>query len=131
MLAGALPASVLGLVFGPLLILATCFTLTLMRDNVLAQALHQHFLDCSQYAKILARTAKQSRQELHITGLSDSAKSLILSLLHHEVGRPFFRVAADHNHAARYQQEISNLSRYKVLIYPASEVSPYEQVLHS
>ncbi|MBX9688506.1 MAG: transcription-repair coupling factor [Candidatus Obscuribacterales bacterium] len=102
-----------------------------MRDNVLAQALHQHFLDCPQYAKILARTAKQSQQELNITGLSDSAKSLILSLLHHEIRRPFFLVAADHNHAARYQQELSNLSRYKVLLYPASEVSPYEQVLHS
>ena len=102
-----------------------------MRDNVLAQALHQHFLDCPQYAKILARTAKQSRQELHITGLSDSAKSLILSLLHHEVRRPFFLVAPDHNHAARYHQELSNLSKYKVLMYPASEVSPYEQVLHS
>lgn len=102
-----------------------------MRDNVLAQALHQHFLDCPQYAKILARTAKQSRQELHITGLSDSAKSLILALLHHEIRRPFFLVAADHNHAARYHQELSNLSKYKVLMYPASEVSPYEQVLHS
>lgn len=102
-----------------------------MRDNVLAQALHQHFLDCPQYAKILARTAKFSRQDLHITGLSDSAKSLILSLLHHEIRRPFFLVAPDHNHAARYQQELSNLSRYKVLLYPASEVSPYEQVLHS
>lgn len=102
-----------------------------MRDNVLAQALHQHFLDCPQYAKILARTAKHSRQELHITGLSDSAKSLILSLLHHEIRRPLFLVAEDHNHAARYQQELSNLSRYRVLLYPASEVSPYEQVLHS
>ena len=102
-----------------------------MRDNVLAQALHQHFLDCPQYAKILARTAKQSRQETHITGLSDSAKSLILSLLHHEIRRPFFLVAPDHNHASRYQQELSNLSKYKVLMFPASEVSPYEQVLHS
>jgi transcription-repair coupling factor (superfamily II helicase) len=102
-----------------------------MRDNVLAQALHQHFLDCPQYAKILARTARQSRQELHVTGLSDSAKSLVLSLLHHEIRRPLFLVAADHHHAARYQQELSNLSRYRVLLYPASEVSPYEQVLHS
>ncbi len=102
-----------------------------MRDNVLAQALHQHFLHCPQYAKILARTAKHSKQELHITGLSDSAKSLVLSLLHHEIRRPFFLVAPDHHHAARYHQELSNLSRYNVLLYPASEVSPYEQVLHS
>ncbi len=102
-----------------------------MRDNVLAQALHQHFLDCSQYAKILARTAKHSRQELHITGLSDSAKSLVLSLLHHEIKRPFFLVAQDHHHAARYHQEIANLSRFNVFLYPASEVSPYEQVLQS
>lgn len=102
-----------------------------MRDNVLAQALHQHFLDCPQYAKILARTARQSKQELHITGLSDSAKSLVLSLLHHEIKRPIFLIAPDHHHAARYHQEIANLSRYKAFLFPASEVSPYEQVLHS
>lgn len=102
-----------------------------MRDNVLAQVLHQRFLECSQYAKLLARTAPQAaRGEVHVTGLSDSAKSLILALLHHEVRRPFFVIASDNHHAARYHQEISNLSRYPVFFYPASEVSPYEQVLH-
>lgn len=102
-----------------------------MRDNMLAQVLHPRFLECSQYAKLLARTARAARGELHITGLSDSAKSLILALLHHEVKRPFFLVATDQNHASRYFQEISNLSRFPVFLYPASEVSPYEQVLHS
>lgn len=102
-----------------------------MPDNILARALHQHFLHCPQYAKILARTAKHSARELHITGLSDSAKALVLSLLHHEVKRPFFLVTADHHHAARYHQEIANLSRFKTFLYPSSEVSPYEQVLHS
>lgn len=103
-----------------------------MRDNVLAQVLHQRFIDCPQYAKLLARTApRAARGELHVTGLSDSAKSLILSLLHHEVRRPFFLVASDNHHAARYHQEITNLSRYPVFFYPASEVSPYEQVLLS
>ena len=102
-----------------------------MRENVLAQVLHQSFLECSQYAKLLARTAPQAaRGEVHVTGLSDSAKSLILSLLHHEVRRPFFVIASDNHHAARYHQEIANLSRYPVFFYPASEVSPYEQVLH-
>jgi transcription-repair coupling factor (superfamily II helicase) len=102
-----------------------------MRDNVLAQVLHQRFLECSQYAKLLARTAPQAaRGEVHVTGLSDSAKSLILSLLHHEVKRPFFLVASDNHHASRYHQEISHLSRFPVFLYPASEVSPYEQVLH-
>lgn len=102
-----------------------------MRENVLAQVLHQSFLECSQYARLLARTAPQAaRGEVHVTGLSDSAKSLILSLLHHEVRRPFFVIASDNHHAARYHQEISNLSRYPVFFYPASEVSPYEQVLH-
>src|SRR4051812_14267699 len=101
-----------------------------MRDNVLAQVLHQRFLECSQYAKLLARTAPQAaRGEVHVTGLSDSAKSLILSLLHHEVKRPFFLVASDNHHASRYHQEIAHLSRFPVFFYPASEVSPYEQVL--
>jgi transcription-repair coupling factor (superfamily II helicase) len=103
----------------------------MMRDNILAQLLHQRFLECPQYAKLLARTAPQaSNGEVHVTGLADSAKSLILSLLHHEVKRPFFLVAPDNHHAARYHQEISNLSRFPVFFYPASEVSPYEQVLH-
>jgi transcription-repair coupling factor (superfamily II helicase) len=102
-----------------------------MRENILAQVLHQRFLECPQYAKLLARTAPPAaRGEVHVTGLSDSAKSLILSLLHHEVKRPFFLVASDNHHAARYHQEIANLSRFPVFFYPASEVSPYEQVLH-
>ncbi len=104
----------------------------LMRDNVLAQVLHQSFFECPQYARLLSRTApKAARGELHVTGLSDSAKSLILALLHHEVKRPFFLIAPDNHHANSYHQEISNLSRFPVFLYPASEVSPYEQVLHS
>ncbi len=102
-----------------------------MRDNVLASQLHQRFLDCPQYARLLARTARASQSEVHISGLSDSAKSLILSLLLHEVKRPFFLVAADNHQATRYYQEIVNLCRYPVYFYPASEVSPYEQVLSS
>lgn len=103
-----------------------------MRENVLAQVLHPSFLECPQYARLLARTAPQAAQgEVHVTGLSDSAKSLITALLHHEVKRPFFLVASDNHHAARYHQEITNLSRFPVFFYPNSEVSPYEQVLQS
>lgn len=102
-----------------------------MRDNYLAQALHQQFLDCKQYAKLLSRTAKASGTEVHITGLLDSAKSLVCSLLLHEVKRPIFLITADHHHATRYLEEIGNLSRYRTFLYPVSEVSPYEQVLHS
>lgn len=102
-----------------------------MRDNVLASQLHQRFLDCPQYARLLARTARASRFEVHISGLSDSAKALILSLLIHEVKRPFILVASDNHQATRYFQEITNLCRYPVFLYPGSEVSPYEQVLSS
>jgi len=102
-----------------------------MSENLLASALHQRFLDCPQYARLLARTARAYQGELQIAGLSDSAKSLILSLLLHEVKRPFFLVASDNHQAARYYQELSNLSSHPVFLYPASEVSPYEQVLSS
>ncbi|HEY9713390.1 MAG TPA: hypothetical protein V6C72_07960, partial [Chroococcales cyanobacterium] len=60
-----------------------------MRENALATALHQRFLDCSQYARLLARTARASNNELNIAGLTDSAKSLILSVLMQAVKRPF------------------------------------------
>ncbi len=52
-------------------------------------------------------------------------------MLIHEVKRPFFFVVPDNHVAARYHQELANLSRYPVYFYPQSEVSPYEQVLSS
>lgn len=102
-----------------------------MPDNVLATVLHQRFLDSPHYARLLARTARAAVGELNILGLTDSAKSMILSMLLHEVKRPFFFIAQDNHQAARYQQELSNLTRYPVYLYPASEVSAYEQVLSS
>lgn len=102
-----------------------------MRENALATALHQRFLDCPQYARLLARTARASASELNIAALTDSAKTLILSMLMHEIKRPLFLIVADNHIGARFQQELVNLSRYPVFFYPASEVSPYEQVLSS
>jgi transcription-repair coupling factor (superfamily II helicase) len=102
-----------------------------MKDNVLSTALQQRFLHCPQYARLLARTARGAGGELHVTGLADSAKSLVVSMLFQEVRRPFFLVTSDSHQADRYYQEISNLSRFPVFLYPASEVSPYEQVLSS
>jgi transcription-repair coupling factor len=107
------------------------FQATIMRENALSAALHQRFLECPQYARLLARTARAANGELNIAGLTDSAKTLILSLLMHEVKRPFFLVVPDNHVGARFHQEISNLSRYPVFFYPSAEVSPYEQVLSS
>src|SRR4029077_5587717 len=91
-----------------------------MRENVLAAALHQRFLNCPQYARLLARTARSALSELNIAGLSDSAKALVLSVLLHEVKRPFFLVVADNHLAVRFHQELANLSRYPVYFYPNS-----------
>ncbi len=102
-----------------------------MRDNPLAAALHQLFLDCPQYARLLARTARHAQGELNIAGLTDSAKSLVLSVLLHAVKRPFVLVVPDNHVAARFHQELTNLVRFPVYLYPSSEVSPYEQVLSS
>ncbi|HEY9775106.1 MAG TPA: transcription-repair coupling factor [Planktothrix sp.] len=102
-----------------------------MRENLLATALHQRFLDCSQYARLLARTARSAVSELNIAGLTDSAKSLVLSVLLHEVKRPFFLVVPDNHVAAKYHAELANLTRYPVYFFPNPEVSPYEQVLSS
>ncbi|MBX9693657.1 MAG: hypothetical protein K2Z81_14815, partial [Cyanobacteria bacterium] len=105
--------------------------LRMMRENPLANALHQVFLNSPHYARLLARTARQSKTELNLAGLTDSAKSLVLSVLQHEIRRPFYIVVQDNHTGARLHQELSNLSKYPVLLYPASEVSPYEQVLSS
>jgi transcription-repair coupling factor (superfamily II helicase) len=102
-----------------------------MRENALAKTLHQLFLDCPQYARLLARTAQASSGELNIAGLSDAAKSLIIATLLQAIKRPIFLVVADNHLGARYQQELENLTRFPVLLYPYSEVSPYEQVLSS
>lgn len=102
-----------------------------MRDNALANSLHQLFLDCPQYARLLAKTARFTNTELNLAGLIDPAKSLVISALLHEIKRPIFLVVADNHAAARYQQELENLTRSRVFLYPFSEVSPYEQVLSS
>ncbi|HMW89333.1 MAG TPA: transcription-repair coupling factor [Candidatus Obscuribacter sp.] len=99
--------------------------------NLVAK-LHQLFLDSPQYAKLLGRTARGSgKNELNLVGLTDSAKSLVLSVLTHETRRPLVLVVQDNHSGARYHQELINLSRYPVFFYPSSEVSPYEQVLSS
>lgn len=102
-----------------------------MSENSLARSIHQRFLECPQYARLLSRTAKASASELNIAALADSAKSLILSLIAHEIKRPLFLIVQDNHQGARFQQELANLSRYPVFFYPASEISPYEQVLSS
>jgi len=102
-----------------------------MRDNALAASLHQLFVDSPQYARLLASTAKASHSELTITGLSDSAKSLVVSALLHQIKRPILLVIADNHIGARYQLELSCLSRFPLFFFPFSEVSPYEQVLSS
>ncbi|MBA4050103.1 MAG: hypothetical protein C0464_03775 [Cyanobacteria bacterium DS2.008] len=103
----------------------------LTRNSNLAAKLHQLFISSSQYARLLARTAKGSSGELNLTGLTDSAKSLVLSVLGHETKRAIFLVVQDNHTGARYHQELTNLSKYPIFVYPSSEVSPYEQVLSS
>jgi transcription-repair coupling factor (superfamily II helicase) len=103
----------------------------MMRESALSTALHQRFLDCPQYARLLARTARAAIGELNISGLAESAKTLILSLLMHEVKRPFFLIVPDNHIGGRFHQEFSYLSRHPAFFFPFSEVSPYEQVLSS
>jgi transcription-repair coupling factor (superfamily II helicase) len=102
-----------------------------MHDNALASVLFQRFLDCPPYARLLARTARPSLSGLNLAGLSDSAKSLVLSVLAHEIKRPLFLIVQDNHIGARYEQELSHLSRVPLFFFPSSEVSPYEQVLSS
>jgi len=102
-----------------------------MRDNPLANALHQVFINSPNYARLLARTAKQAQTELNLAGLTDSAKTLVLTVLQHEIRRPMFLVVAGNHSGAFFHQEFTALSRYPVFLYPSSEVSPYEQVLSS
>jgi len=102
-----------------------------MRNSNLAAKLHQLFISSPQYARLLARTAKGGAGELNLTGLTDSAKSLVLSVLSHETKRSVFLVVQDNHTGARYHQELTNLSKYPIYVYPSSEVSPYEQVLSS
>ncbi len=102
-----------------------------MHDNALASVLFQRFLDCPPYARLLTRTAHPTVSGLNLAGLSDSAKSLVLSVLVHEIKRPLFLIVQDNHIGARYEQELSHLSRVPIFFYPSSEVSPYEQVLSS
>jgi transcription-repair coupling factor (superfamily II helicase) len=102
-----------------------------MRDSAIAQVLSESLIRCPQYARLLARTAPKATGELNLAGLNDPAKSLVLSVLLQEIRRPIILVVPDNHLGARFQQELTNLTRYPVLLFPSSEVSPYEQVLSS
>lgn len=102
-----------------------------MHDNQLSIALQQRIQHCAQYARLLNKTARRQQADTSVHGLSDSAKSFVLAMLLSDVKRPFFLVTSDNHQAAGYYQELANLSRAPIYFYPASEVSPYEQVLHS
>ena len=102
-----------------------------MLNANLAAKLQKLFIASPQYARLLSRTAKGVKGELNLTGLTDSAKSLVLSVLSHETKRPCVLIVQDNHTGARYHQELINLVRYPVFLYPSSEVSPYEQVLSS
>lgn len=103
-----------------------------MRNNPLAASLYELFLNSPKFARLITRvnSSKEAKgNELNISGLTDSAKTLILSVMQHQVKKPLVMICQDNHSAAHYHQEFTNLSRFKVLWYPASEVSPYEQVL--
>ena len=105
--------------------------LSVIKDTQLISQLQQHFIACRPYARLLAKTARDSAAEVNLNGLHDSAKSLLLSVLVQEIKRPLIVVAADAQQAIRFYQELVNLSRVPVFLYPASEISPYEQVVSS
>src|SRR5262249_37228092 len=94
-----------------------------MRDSALSNALVESFTHCPQYARLLARTARATTGQLNIAGLTDSAKSLVLSVLIQEIKRPIVLVVPDNHLGARFQLELLNLTRFPVLFFPASEVS--------
>lgn len=102
-----------------------------MRENKLATSLHDSFVNSPNYARLLARTARGAKSEVNLAGLTDSSKSLIMSCLQHEIKRPVIFVVQDNHTGAHFHQELNNLTKYQVFLYPSSEVSPYEQVLSS
>jgi len=102
-----------------------------MRESAIAKTLIESLIHCPQYARLLARTAPKASGQLNVAGLTDSAKSLVVSVLGQEIKRPIVLIVPDNHLGARFQQELVNLTRLPVFLYPASEVSPYEQVLSS
>ncbi len=105
-----------------------------MLVNPLADFLEPRLLQCPQYARLLARLRRPAEDistESSIAGLTDSAKSLILSGLLSDLRQPLFFVVSDSHQAAFFERELNDICKYPVLMYPASEISPYEQVLSS
>ncbi len=90
---------------------------------------------CPQYTRLIARLMRQAGSEvdneLTVGGLTDSAKSLFMSGMLTNLRQPLFFIVSDSHQAAFYERELSDICQYPVLTYPASEISPYEQVLSS
>ncbi len=101
------------------------------RNQELTDALFARFDSCRAYTRLLARVRGAAGEDLTVTGLTGSARSLVLSQLVKQVKRPLFMIVEDNQQAAAYYQELLCLSPCPVFLYPASELSPYEQVLTS
>ena len=103
--------------------------------NPLANFLEPRLSRCPQYARLLARLRRQRGADKHdestVAGLTDSAKSLLLSGILTDLRQPLFFIVSDSHQAAFYERELNDICQYPVLMYPASEISPYEQVLSS
>ena len=106
-----------------------------MSLNPLASFIETRLSQCPQYARLIARLQRQSEEnvdkEVTIGGLTDSAKSLLMSGVLTNLRQPLFFIVSDSHQAAFYERELNDICQYPVLTYPASEISPYEQVLSS
>ena len=102
-----------------------------MEKFQLKDIFQKQLYNCAKYNQIL-RLAKNSQfKEITVSGLNDSARALIISTLFLELKKTLIIFEPDNHQAIKLYQELSNLNSHKVYFYPASEVSPYEQVLSS
>ncbi len=106
-----------------------------MSRNPLTSFIEPRLSHCPQYDRLIARLKRQSGagkdDEVVVAGLTDSAKSLLISGVLTNLRQPLFFIVSDSHQAAFYECELSDICQYPVLTYPASEISPYEQVLSS
>ena len=113
--------------------------MSIMKELMSVNALNSFIESCisssSHYARLFARLRRRSGNpidnELTVAGLTNSAHSLVLSSILNNLREPLFFIVSDSHQAAFYERELNDICQYPVFTYPASEISPYEQVLSS
>ena len=90
------------------------------------KSLVNHIVGSTLTKDLLSRIERKDR--LILKGGSRTARSLLMASIIEKECKPMLLIVPTLEEATRWQPLINNMSNYKALIYPTTEISPYDEI---